>query len=196
MKNQQQYYDEHFAKQTDIAQIFHDIEFEECEFVDCDFSETQFKHCQFINCRFVRCNLSLIKVPNCRWYQVTFCESKLVGIDWTTAHWPSFHADNELTFKQCILNDCSWFGLTLQELTMVECKLHDADFREGDFSSSTLTYCDFTHSLFMRSNLEKVNFTESSNMAIDLNNNRLAGAKFSRYEALSLLDSLDIELVD
>ncbi|GEM78003.1 pentapeptide repeat-containing protein [Vibrio superstes] len=196
MKNNEQYYDKSFSKQTFAYEEFSNIEFEECEFVDCDFSGAKLSNCRFINCSFVRCNLSLIKIPNSRWYQVAFNESKLVGIDWTTAHWPSFHADCELSFKHCILNDCSWFGLTLQELTITECKLHDADFREGDFSQSSMTYCDFRHSLFMRTNLEQVDFTESSNLGIDLNNNRLSGAKFSRFEALNLLESLNIELVD
>ncbi|GAD79604.1 pentapeptide repeat-containing protein [Vibrio ezurae] len=196
MKSNQQYYDTSFSKLSLTCAEFNDIEFEECEFVDCDLSEAKFAHCRFINCSFVRCNLSLLKIPNSRWFQISFSESKLVGIDWTTAYWPSFHVDCELEFKQCILNDCSWFGLTLQQLKLEECKLHDADLREGDFSGSSMTYCDFSHSLFMRTNLERVDFTESSHLAIDLNHNRLSGAKFSRFAALSLLESLDIELVD
>jgi uncharacterized protein YjbI with pentapeptide repeats len=77
-----------------------------------------------------------------------------------------------------------------------ECKLHEVDFREGNFANSKMIYCDFTNSLFMRTNLQSVDFTESSNFNIDVLENRLSKAKFSRYEALSLLDSLGIELVD
>ncbi len=66
-----------------------------------------------------------------------------------------YHLDFELKFQRCILNDASFFGLTLNELTLDECKLHDVEFREGNFESSTMCYCDFTHSLFMRTNLQK-----------------------------------------
>ena len=95
-----------------------------------------------------------------------------------------------------MLNDSSFFGLTLNELKLKECKLYDVDFRDSDLAHSTMTYCDFTNSLFMNTNLKSVNFSESSNFTINIFNNKLSKAKFSRYEAMSLLDSLDIELID
>ncbi|EKO3726303.1 pentapeptide repeat-containing protein, partial [Vibrio metschnikovii] len=122
--------------------------------------------------------------------------SKLVGVDWTKATWPVYHSDFELSFKRCILNDSSFFGLTLNELVFDECKLHDVDFREGNFARSTMTYSDFSHSLFMRTNLQGVDFSESTAYSIDVLENNVKKAKFSRYEALSLLESLGIELVD
>lgn len=79
---------------------------------------------------------------------------------------------------------------------MDDCKLCDMDFREGDFSESSMTHCDFTNSLFMRTNLQQVNFTDATGCAINVSENQLKGAKFSQFEALSLLESLGIELVD
>tara|TARA_R110002111_G_C6004265_1_gene373593 strand:- start:7724 stop:7849 length:126 start_codon:yes stop_codon:yes gene_type:complete len=40
-----------------------------------------------------------------------------------------------------------------------------------------------------------VDFTESTGFGIDVLENKLARAKFTRFEALSLLESLSIELV-
>nr|WP_245680758.1 hypothetical protein [Veronia pacifica] len=48
----------------------------------------------------------------------------------------------------------------------------------------------------MRTNLQDVDFTDSTAYAIDILENQIKGATFSRYEALNLLNSLDIELVD
>ncbi|WP_434940704.1 hypothetical protein ACRWQN_10470 [Shewanella sp. HL-SH8] len=48
----------------------------------------------------------------------------------------------------------------------------------------------------MRTNLQKADFAESTNFNINVLENTLKQAKFSRYEALNLLDSLGIELVD
>jgi fluoroquinolone resistance protein len=58
-----------------------------------------------------------------------------------------------------------------------------------------MTDCDFSQSLFMRTNLESVDFTDSYNFNIDVLENRVNKAKFSRFEALNLLNSLGIELV-
>ncbi|MFO7553122.1 MAG: pentapeptide repeat-containing protein [Haliea sp.] len=191
-----QYLDASFRKLELPDKQYQDIEFEECQFIDCNFSRTAFRNCRFTHCEFVRCNLSLMDLANTRLFAVVFKETKLIGIDWGKASWPVFHVDFELEFHHCILNDCSFFGLTLNELVLDECKLHDADFREGNFADSAMTYCDFTHSVFMRTNLRNVDFSESTGYAINVLDNEVAGARFSRHEALSLLESLGIELVD
>lgn len=74
--------------------------------------------------------------------------------------------------------------------------MHNADFRNGDFRKSDFQGSDFSESLFDECRLEKCNFLEALNYSIDLNRNKLTGAKFSATEALSLLKSLDIVLED
>jgi fluoroquinolone resistance protein len=196
IESNEQYFEASFDKKTLLSLDISSSEFEECEFNDCDFSSATFARCKFLNCSFNRCNLSLIKIPHSRFFEVDFVECKLIGVDWTRASWPSFNMDSELKFSECILNDASFFGLTLNELKLDNCKLHEVDFREGDFSNSSMTDCDFTNSLFMRTNLHNVDFTDSCNFNIDVLENKISKAKFSRYEALNLLDSLGIELVD
>ncbi|MCE0495458.1 pentapeptide repeat-containing protein [Vibrio salinus] len=196
LSDNEQYFDVSFEKLEISDASYQGIEFEECQFTDCDFSGVRFAGCKFINCEFLKCNLSLFSLPNSRLFGVTFVESKLVGVNWTLAEWPIYHVDFELKFVRCILNDSSFFGLTLNELVMDECKLHDVDFREGDFTGSVMTLCDFTNSLFMHTNLQNADFSDSVSYAIDVLENRIKGATFSRYEALNLLESLGIELVD
>lgn len=55
---------------------------------------------------------------------------------------------------------------------------------------------DFTNSLFMQTNIEAVDFTDSHSFDIDIRQNKIANAKFSKFEALDLLRYLDIKLVD
>ncbi|MEZ8142950.1 pentapeptide repeat-containing protein [Enterovibrio sp. FF113] len=191
-----EYYDQTFDKLELASQTLESTEFEECEFRDCQLSESAFRRCKFINCTFTRCNLSLMKVNHSRFSDVTFSECKLVGVDWTFAEWPAYRVDADMTFSKCIMNDTSFFGLTLRGLNLKECKLHDADFREGDFTDSSMTYCDFTNSVFMRTNLQNADLTESTNVSLSVLDNNVNAAKFSRYEALYLLEALGIELVD
>lgn len=196
IESQQQYFEETF-KSLDLQDLVcAGTEFEECTFVDCNFTSATFERCNFINCSFTRCQLSLISVPYTRFFTVSFIECKLVGVDWTRATWSEFHKDFEISFRQSILNDSSFFGLTLQGLILDECKVQDVDFREGDFSHAVMTYSDFTHSLFMRTNLQSANFAESSQYSINILENQVQGAKFSKHEAVYLLESLGIELVD
>lgn len=187
---------EQFQGLSDIAQEWQGIEFEDCEFFDCHFSESTFRKCQFIECRFVRCNLSLVKVPQCQFNAVVFEECKLVGIDWTRAAWPRLSFAAPFHFKQCILNDSSFLGLALDQIVIEECKAHDVDFREGSFNQANFTYTDFSHSLFGRSQLTEADFSEATNYDIDIFNNKINRAKFSRDEAIRLLNCFDIELVD
>lgn len=131
---------------SELAQDLQGIEFEDCCFQDCHFSESTFRKCKFIDCRFVRCNLSLVKVPQCQFSGVEFEECKLVGIDWTRAAWSRLSFAAPFSFKQSILNDCSFLGLSLDEIIIEECKAHDVDFREGSFNQANFTYTDFSHS--------------------------------------------------
>ena len=196
IESQQQYFEMNF-KALDLQGLdCEGAEFEACDFVECNFSDAIFSKCHFINCTFTSCQLSLVKLPSTRLFGLSFVDCKLVGIDWTAASWAVYHKDFEISFRQCILNDSSFFGLTLQALVLEECKVQDVDFREGDFARSRMTNCDFSYSLFKQTDLRSVNFSESINYSINVLDNQLQSAQFSKFEALCLLESLGIELVD
>jgi uncharacterized protein YjbI with pentapeptide repeats len=127
---------------------------------------------------------------------VSFRESKLIGIDWTKADWPNYLFHSPVFFEQSILNDCSFFGLNLPELVIRDCKAHNTDMREGDFNHADFTYTDLSYSLFGNTNLSEADFSEASHYDIDIHSNTLKGATFSRFEAVRLLESLDIKLLD
>jgi len=72
----------------------------------------------------------------------------------------------------------------------------EVDFRNGSFKKSNFSGSDFKGALFGNTHLESANFTDSSNTSIDVRSNHLKGAIFNRYEALFLLESMGIVLVD
>jgi fluoroquinolone resistance protein len=171
-------------------------EFEDCTFVSCDFSETFFFACKFVECRFENCNLSVMKLTNTKMSDVDFVSCKMIGIDWTMADWKSLLNADPLRFHECILNDSNFLGLSLEGLIMRECKAKEIDFRNGSFQKSDFTGTDFKGALFSNTHLEGANFTDSNNTMIDVRSNHLKGAIFSRYEALFLLETMGIVLVD
>lgn len=171
-------------------------EFEGCSFENCDFSEAILKRCNFIDCEFISCNLSNVKIEYSKFADVCFRDSKLIGINWTKVDFPRMLFSAPFSFYKCILNDSSFQGLTLPDLIMEECRAHNVDFRDGDFASSNFTYTDLTGCLFHKTNLSGADFSEAVNYDIDIYRNTIKKAKFSRFEAIRLLDSSEIELVD
>jgi uncharacterized protein YjbI with pentapeptide repeats len=172
------------------------VEFDSCTFTGTDFNDVTFNNCRFIDCQFEKCNLSNCKIAYCRFNNVAFNECKLVGIDWTRVSWPNIAVSAPIAFTHCILNNSSFFGLNLSELVMSDCKACDVDFREADLSRANFSSSDLAHSLFNNNNLQEANFTDAHNYNIDVANNMITGAKFCRDEAVNLLTSLGIELVD
>lgn len=195
-KKQKDYLSQQFRGIDLSYEEMQSIEFESCVFTDCNFSEAEFNKCKFVDCQFVSCNLSVVNPGYSKFRDVVFERCKLVGVDWTKASWSSFVVSSPIKFYRCILNDSSFFGLNLEKIVIEDCKAHDVDFRDGNFSEANFTYTDFTSSLFNKTNLTASDFTEATNYNIDIFLNEIKRAKFSRFEAIRLLDGLEIELID
>lgn len=195
-KEQKEYYSEDFVALDLSHREIASIVFDDCTFDACNLSETQFNECKFTNCRFVKCNLSVAKMGASQFSEVIFDGCKVIGIDWTRASWLGIVLHAPIKFYRCLMNDSSFFGLKMKGLVIKACQAQSVDFREGHFSGADFTETDFSNSLFMQTDLSNVDFTEAINYGIDIRFNQVEKAKFSRYEALRLLDLLDIELVD
>lgn len=72
----------------------------------------------------------------------------------------------------------------------------EVDFRNGTFQKADFSGSDFKGALFGNTRLEEANFTDTSNTMIDIRSNHLKGSIFSRYEALFMLETMGIVLVD
>lgn len=196
LEKSNEYWSEKFRGLDFSNQEITNKEFEVCTFKECNFSEAIFRQCNFVDCEFSQCNLSMVNFAYSRFSDVSFRESKLIGIDWTKVSWPELTFSSPFKFYQSLISDCSFYGLSLQEITLEECKAHNVDFREADFSQANFAYTDLAGSFFNRTNLSGANFLEATNYDIDIYQNQIKNAKFSRHEAVRLLESLDIELVD
>jgi fluoroquinolone resistance protein len=173
-----------------------DLSFYDCRFEKCNFSNAKIARCRFDNCSFSGCNLSLAMIRGSSFREAVFSSSKLVGIDWTLARWPSVSLSGQLRFEECLLDSSSFFGLYLQEVKMEACQARDVDFTEADCSHASFIQTDFTGATFHQSKLVKADFSDATNYVIDVRTNRISGARFSLPDAVNLLRSLDIEIVD
>ena len=196
MFDEDDYFEQVFTDLNLASEIIVAKEFDGCTFESCDFSEMTFRQCKFSDCRFLKCNLSVIDIDNSKFTDVLFEDCKIIGVDWTKGVWPGLALGSPIGFKRCAIDASSFYGLSLKGVAIERCRAHDVDFREADFSRSNFSYTDLSNSLFGNTNLSNANFFEAFNYAIDVNQNVIAGAKFSRLEALRLLEGLGIELVD
>ncbi|MDQ7050613.1 MAG: pentapeptide repeat-containing protein [Enterobacterales bacterium] len=196
--NQQnkEFYQQEFKSLDLNGQILSGKTFDKCQLIECDFTQAQLIDCQFIDCQFIKSNLSVVKLNQSRFLDVIFESCKTIGIDWTIASWPNIALCSPIKFHNSILNDSIFFGLELAELVIKDCKVYEVDFREANLERADFSGCDLNGSLFNETNLSAADFTDATNYAIDFKYNRISGAKFNRYEAIRLLDSLDITLVD
>jgi len=189
-----EYEDETFSDLSFDQETITDKTFYDCTFKDCTFREVVLQQCGFHECVFIDCDLSLAKLPGTAFANVGFEMCKLIGIDWSSAHWPKFGIKRPFTFHQCTLNYSFFTGLKLPSLQMTECTVKEADFTDVDFTNALFRGTDFPDSRFVNCDLTKANFNDATNYAIDINQNWLKKTKFALPEAVSLLKGLDIIL--
>ncbi len=185
-----------FKRLNHDKKIIEAREFYDCTFENCSFVEAAFRDCRFLGCKFKKCDLSLVSVHGSIFRDAHFENSQAIGINWTDASWPKRGFFNRLKFFECALNYSTFIGLTLKEIHIVECTARDVDFAEADLTQANCTDTDFSESRFWKTNLTEADFTGARNYAIHVGLNTLKKTKFSLPEAMSLLYSLDIILVD
>ena len=194
--NQKTYGDETFTGLFNAKDVVSGKEFYDCRFESCDFNETQFINCEFNQCTFISCDLNNIIVKNSQFSEVTFLDCKVMGVNWTSAYWRGMLLSAPLTFKNCMINSSTFYGLSLQKMIIEGCRSHFVDFRECNLSEVNFSHSDLRESLFNNTNLTNGNFTEAENYDINIKNNMIKNATFCRHEAVKLLNSLEINLVD
>lgn len=171
--------------------------FEDCHFIQCAFNETCFLNCGFRDCVFKDSDLSLAKVKDSTFVSVKFENCKVIGVNWVDANWkqPIF-LTTPLAFEKCTLSYCTFFGLELNKVSFAKCVARDVDFAEADLTEANCNGADFSESRFLNTNLTEANFVGATNYVINVNFNTVKKTKFSLPEAMSLLYSLDIVLVE
>ena len=170
-------------------------EFFDCAFLRCSLVESVFRKCRFVNCVFRECDLSLMQVPDSRFTSTRFENAKVVGVNWTEADWPQAGLGDPIGFLKSAISHSTFMGLSLTDMEIRDCIATDVDFREANLSRVDFTGTDLSGSLFSSTDLSEADLSRARNYQIDPGHNRLRQARFSLPEAMSLLYSLDIVLV-
>ena len=168
-----------------------ETEFNNSRFENCNFLKTDHASYEFHDCIFNNCNFSLMPVDGCIFDNIVFEGCKLSGINFSRVNNFLF----SVSFLDCILDFTIFEKNNLKNSTFNKCSIREACFIESDLKSVKFKDCDLYRTLFERSNIEKADFTTSRNYFIDLDKNKVKGARFSLPEASNLLLKYDIKIL-
>lgn len=188
-ENQDEFEDQTFEHLEGSDAVVEGREFHQCQFKNCRFSNTSFVRCRFVDCTFQKCDLSNLIVRGTSFRDVTFENSKMIGIAWIDTNTIS-----HLNFVECILNYCNFSGLDLRKSRIENCTAREVEFGQTKLSDSNCQGTDFAGSRFLNTDLSKSDFRRAINYAIRPLDNIVKKAKFSLPEATALLFGLDITL--
>ena len=85
--------------------------------------------------------------------------------------------------------------MKLNHTVFLKSSLREVDFTETDLRNVIMDQCDLADATFDHANLERANLSTALNYTIDPENNRISGAKFSMPGVTGLLTKYKIEIV-
>lgn len=163
-------------------------EYAGCRFIKCNFNQLDLSKSIFIDCEFVDSNLSLIKIKQVICRNVTFIDTKMLGIRFDEMN----PFGLQIEFKNVVLDHAVFHNVKMPKTNFSHCSLKEVDFSLADFSGSLFEHCDFHHAVFDSTNLEKADFSTSINYSINPQQNRIKKSKHRYPAILGLLDVVDI----
>jgi len=98
----------------------------------------------------------------------------------------------EVYFEKCLLDYASFDSKKMNKSEFKHCKMHEVNFTNADLSKSLFNDCDLYEAVFAKTNLSGLDFTSSSNFAIDPEINNIKKAKFLSQDLFRLLTRHDI----
>lgn len=163
--------------------------FEDCTFRNCSFAEASLRRGLFIGCTFSSCDLSNAHLTGATMSQVHFVDSKLIGINWTSAAHVS-----QLICQKSNLNYSTFAGRDMRKVAITDCIAREVDFSDANLSEANCRGTDFAGTTFSNTNLTKADLRGARGYAIAPAENKIKGAKFSLPEAIALLHALGVEV--
>lgn len=164
-------------------------EFEGCSFVSCDLKGALVDRCRFVACEFRSSDLSMLVPRDSSFRDVSFLDSRLIGIDWTQAETT---LGLDVTFERSILDGGSFMKLELHGLRMIESRAQGVNFVGGSLTDSDFTGTDLSDSQFSGSDLRTADLSGAENVMFDALECQLKDTKLSLEAALRVLGRLGI----
>jgi uncharacterized protein YjbI with pentapeptide repeats len=179
-----------FRKQSLNKVIFTSRIFLECEFEHCDINETDFSNSRFSECKFLQSRISMASLKSCKMQDVSFSESKIVGVDFSECD-PLLLS---MAFDRCSIQSANFSQMNLRGIGFLKSIVKECRFIETELTAASFKGCDLSGTIFHNTILTEADLTDACNYRIDPMTNKLRKARFSLPEAVTLLEMLQIEI--
>jgi len=162
--------------------------FEYCTFSNCDFSNAKVLSCNFTDCTFINCNLSMTILTQSTMNNAHFRNCKILGVKFNNCHDFIF----QVGFDGCILDYSSFEKRKMSKTIFKNSSIKGVDFGEADLKQSKFIDSDLSEAIFYNTNIQETDFTSAYNYSIDLSQNSIKKARFSKDGLAGLLNQFDI----
>ncbi|MFQ9315664.1 MAG: pentapeptide repeat-containing protein [Dysgonomonas mossii] len=134
------------------------------------------------------CNLSMADLNQSTLNNIHFKNCKMLGVKFNHCHDFIFHVD----FENCILDYASFEKRKMSKTRFKDTSLKGVDFGGADLKQSKFLEADLEEAIFYNTNIQEVDFTTAYNYSIDLSQNQIKKACFSKDGLAGLLNQFDI----
>ncbi|MDR1091967.1 MAG: pentapeptide repeat-containing protein [Prevotella sp.] len=166
----------------------HNETFEYCIFSNCNFSDAKVLSCNFMDCTFINCNLSMTVLTQSAMNNANFINCKMLGVKFNNCHDFIF----QVAFDGCILDYSSFGKRKMSKTIFKNSSIKGTDFGEADLKQSKFINSDLSEAIFYNTNIQEADFTSAYNYSIDLSQNNIKKARFSKDGLAGLLHPFDI----
>ena len=159
--------------------------FRECRFSNVTFAEARLRDCRFEDCLVRLSDWTMAKVYGTALRSVKFEGCKLMGIDWSDGH-----RALDASFKECVLDYCSFARVDLRKGAFKDCRMLEVNFAEANLSEADFSGSNLDRSRFQRTNLTRANLAGAANFLINPAENKTKGAIISLDAAVSIVAAM------
>ena len=159
--------------------------FRECRFSNITFAEARLRDCRFEDCLVRLSDWTMAKVYGTAMRGVKFEGCKLMGMDWSDGH-----RALDASFKECVLDYCSFVRIDLRKAAFKDCRMLEVNFAEANLSEADFSGSNLDRSRFQRTNLTRANLAGATNFLINPSENKTKGAIISLEAAVSIVSAM------
>ena len=166
-------------------------EYENCRFVNIRMYDANLNSYEFTDCTFENCDLSLISVVKTAFKNVNFDSCKMLDILFEK----SSHFAFKTSFRNCILDNSSFYNKDIKRTLFADCSLMDVDFSESNLSDAHFLNCNLHRAVFHQTKLTNTDFSTAKNYQFDLSVNFPKNTIFSQQGLEGLLTHFSIKII-
>lgn len=158
------------------------------------FLNMKLDRCTFSGCRFTRCNIVSLSATCTQVRYAEFDSCNLIGIHWNELL-PAGRIKNPISkLSNSFLKYNSFIHMSLARFQFAGNHLEHSMFEECNLKDSSFEKSLLNTTQFTNRDLRGADFREATGYQIDINTNKLKGAKFSFPEVINLLSGLEINI--